>query len=243
MQVRVIGSGSKGNSYILSSPTDTLIIEAGLPVTEIMKGLDYNLSKVKGCLVSHNHKDHSKAIKDLVGLGVEVYASKDTFEVEGVANHHRANKLTPLKQLSIGDYIIIPFETEHDCDGSLGFLIRYEPTAENILFITDSYYSRYKFKNVDYVMIECNYVKETLDYNIEKEYIDWRLKNRLLKSHFSLENLIKFFKANDQGRYKKIILLHLSSSNSDASKMIDEVESATGIHPYIAEKGLVVDFK
>ena len=64
MQLQVIGSGSQGNSYLLSNDTDVLLIELGVQFKRIKKALDYDLSKINGALVSHSHGDHAKAIKD-----------------------------------------------------------------------------------------------------------------------------------------------------------------------------------
>lgn len=55
MRLKVLASGSKGNCYILQSPTGSLLIEAGIPWKEIQKGLDFDLRQVVGCLISHEH--------------------------------------------------------------------------------------------------------------------------------------------------------------------------------------------
>ena len=66
MQLEIIGSGSQGNSYLLSNDTDVLLIELGVQFKRIKKALDYDLSKINGALVSHIHGDHAKAIKDAI---------------------------------------------------------------------------------------------------------------------------------------------------------------------------------
>lgn len=239
MRLKILSSSSKANGYILQSGAEKLIIECGVNVKEILKGLNFNTNDVIGCLVSHSHKDHSVSIKKVAELGIEIYASKETFADFG--NHHRYNFIEPLKQFEIGNFIILPFPTEHDCEGSLGFLIQEKTTKEKLLFITDSYYCKYNFKDLNYIMIECNYIKETLDENIEKGYIPESLKNRLLKSHFNLENVKKFLKANDLSKCQNIILLHLSDSNSNALRMVKEVEELTGIDTAIADVGLEIN--
>ena len=110
-----------------------------------------------------------------------------------------------------------------------------------MLFLTDSYYSKYRFPGLSYIMIECNYIKETLDENIANGYIDQAMKPRLLQSHMSLENLKGFLKANDLSQCRSIILLHLSDRNSDSEQMIREIKELTGIKPKVADKGLEVE--
>ena len=190
--------------------------------------------------MSHEHQDHSKAINEVLTSGIDVYTSKGTAEALNV-KHYRLNTVKSKDQFQIGDFLVLAFDTEHDAEEPLGYLIQYVPTKEKLLFLTDSFYSRYKFKGLNYICIECNYIKETLDKNIEEGHISMEMKPRLLQSHFSLENVKKFLQANDLSQCQEIILLHLSSINANAEQMIREIKELTGIIPKIAHKGLVVE--
>ena len=59
MKLKVLGSGSSGNCYILESDAEALVIEAGLPFKEVKIALDFNISKIVGMICTHSHKDHS----------------------------------------------------------------------------------------------------------------------------------------------------------------------------------------
>lgn len=210
------------------------MIEAGCRIKLIRKALKYKLNAADGCLISHSHLDHARGIKDLLGAGVNVYASRETFKAFGLLHHHRANVLTPLEQYYIGKrqpvseppkkdfWTILPFPTEHDCPGSLGFVI--SDGKEKLLFVTDSFYLRYKVPGLNYIAIECNYSKEALAPDLEPVR-----KKRLLTSHFSLENVLEFLKANDLTKVREIYLLHLSSENSDEEQFKKSIQEATGI--------------
>ncbi|BDR84907.1 MBL fold metallo-hydrolase [Clostridium tetani] len=237
MKLKVLGSGSSGNCYLLQGKEETLIIECGLPYKTILKGLDFNLSNVVGCLISHEHKDHSKAVQDLVKNGIDVYSSKGTFEAIEVKGY-RTNIIESEKAFKIGNFVILPFETEHDANEPLGFLI-YQKDMGKLLFITDSYYCQYRFENVDHILIECNYSNKILQ---EKE-LPKTLKNRIIKSHFELENVKEFLKATDLKETKEIILIHLSDGNSNAVQFKTDIERATGKPTYIADKGLDLELE
>jgi phosphoribosyl 1,2-cyclic phosphodiesterase len=56
MIVKVLGSSSKGNCYIVETATDKLIVDAGIPYKEIQKGLNFNFKGVVGTLVTHEHR-------------------------------------------------------------------------------------------------------------------------------------------------------------------------------------------
>lgn len=240
MKLKVLGSGSSGNCYLLENKKETLILECGLPYKTILKGLNFNLSNVVGCLVTHEHKDHSKAIFKLENAGIDIYASCGTLNAVGDGLSYRTHFIESEKQFTIDGFTILPFQTQHDAAEPLGFLMQHEEIGK-MLFITDSYYCKYKFKGLDHIMIECNYSAEILENNIEQGLIPWSLRNRLLKSHFSLQNVKEFLRANDLSKVKDIILIHLSNGNSNAEQFKNEIERLTGKPVYIADKGLEIE--
>ncbi|HFL1025859.1 MBL fold metallo-hydrolase [Listeria monocytogenes] len=58
-----IASGSKGNAYVISSGRSQLLIECGINFDKIRKALNFDLSAVEGCLISHEHGDHVAGVK------------------------------------------------------------------------------------------------------------------------------------------------------------------------------------
>jgi len=95
---------------------------------------------------------------------------------------------------------------------------------------------RYKFPGLTHIMIECNYAEDILEANIASGAIDPVLKHRLVRSHFSLEGVKEFLKANDLSQVKEVWLLHLSDGNSDAGRFKREIQELTGKEVYIARK-------
>jgi len=239
MNLKVLGSNSSGNCYLLQTETSDLMIECGVKYKEIQKSLKFDFSKVCGCLVTHEHKDHCRAVKDVIKAGIDVYTSLETAKQLGISEGHRTQMVGEGIQFTVGDFIVLPFKTEHDAVNPFGYLIVYKPTGEKLLFATDTYYLRNKFNNLNYVLIESNYCKDTLDANIEAGYIDQSMKNRLLESHFSLEHVKEFLAANDLSKVQKIVLLHLSNANSDAERMVREIKELTyGRDVVVADAGL-----
>ena len=55
MKLIVVGTGSKGNCYILSSWKESLVVEAGVSYEKILRGLNYNVKDVAGVVISHSH--------------------------------------------------------------------------------------------------------------------------------------------------------------------------------------------
>ena len=69
MEVKVLASGSSGNAYRISDGETALLLDAGIPLKAIQAGLGFRVRDIMGCFVTHAHKDHSKAAKDLARLG------------------------------------------------------------------------------------------------------------------------------------------------------------------------------
>jgi len=226
LNLETLGSSSKGNCYIIRTSKNALILECGLPYKKIAKALDFDFSNVSGCLISHEHKDHSKAAKDLCDHGIDVYCSTGT--VMAMKLHHpRITILEKEIQFRIGSFIVLPFAAEHDAVEPLGFLI-YHAEFGKLLFITDSYTCRYRFKDLNYIMIEANYSKEILQRNINNGLIPKILKQRILTSHFSIDNVKLFLSKLNLETVQEIMLIHLSDGNSDAKLFIEEIRSLTG---------------
>lgn len=226
IEILSFGSSSAGNCYWVSDGTTQLLLEAGIKFKDIQIGLNFRISAIAGCLISHEHGDHSKCLKDVLKAGIDAYASKGTFESLNITNH-RAKPIEAKKQFQIGTWTILPFDTEHDAAESLGFLLANQQ-GEKLLFATDTYYIKYKFPGLTHIMVEANYSLDILKENIFQGIVPVAMKKRLMRSHFSLENVKEFLKANDLSKVQEIWLLHLSDTNSNAELFKKEIMELTG---------------
>lgn len=235
MNIQTFGSSSKGNCYLIDDGNTKLMIECGVD-PKLLKAKGIRLSDIKGCLISHEHIDHSRFAK-VISKQVGIYTSEGTYnglkeKPSLVGKHLKAGEI-----FLLGSYKIIPFETKHDSAEPLGFYIHSIKTEENVLFAIDTYYLPNTFANMNYILIECNYSREILDRKIKnKDDLDLYLEKRRLESHFSLENVIDFLKANDLSKCKKIILLHLSDKLSDEKQFKARIQGEFGIPVEVATK-------
>jgi len=232
IDMQVFASGSRGNCYRVTDGRTPLLLECGIPYKEIQKKLNFRMSEIVACLISHEHQDHSKAVKDLMKVGIDCYMSQGTAEALGISGH-RIHVIKARKQFHIGSWVILPFETQHDAVEPLGFLLANQD-GDKLLYATDTYYIRYRFSGLTHIMVECNYSLDILKRNVEAGAVPKELKSRILKSHFSLENVKQFLRANDLSRVREIWLLHLSEQNSCEKRFKEEVQKITGKPTYIA---------
>lgn len=54
-EIKCLAQGSSGNSWVLDHNGKYLILDAGIGVKEIKRGIDYNLMGVQGVCVTHPH--------------------------------------------------------------------------------------------------------------------------------------------------------------------------------------------
>lgn len=232
IEIKALSSSSKGNCYLVSDGSTSLLLECGIRYRDIQKGVNFKLSEISGCLITHEHGDHSKALNDILKSGIDCYMSSGTADSIGI-KHHRIKRVNAREQFQIGTWLILPFEVEHDVSEPFGFLLANQE-GEKLLFATDTYYIRYRFKGLTHIMVECNYSIDILDANIASGIVPPIMKSRLLRSHFSLEHLKSFLKANDLSSVHEIWLLHLSDKNSDQELFKKEIQELTGRVVYIA---------
>lgn len=227
MDIKVIASGSSGNCYRVSDGKTALLLDAGIPFKRIQIGCGFRTSAIRGCLVTHRHGDHAKAIPKLLERGISVYGPMELSALYGGVQDMEA-----LKEYAIGTFNVLPFRVEHDVE-CYGYRIRSEATKETLLYITDTAYVRYTFQGLTHLMVEANYGQEIIMDNARKGNVPLFLAERVVKSHMSIETLLGLLRANDMSQVRQIYLLHLSDGNSNAEDFKRQVQRETGAEVYV----------
>lgn len=234
MELQVIGTGSSGNAYVLRAGGSALLLDAGLPIRQLMRAIP-DWRNLDGCLITHEHGDHAKSAEAVAQMGVKTYCSAGTAEAI-----HTGGCLTPLNTvqmlsaITVGEFTVLPFEAQHDAAEPCGYLIRHNPSDEVALYATDTYYLKHTFPGVHYWIVECNYVDEVIDNQREDGELTTALRHRLKKSHMSLRRLLDTLRANDLSKTRTIVLVHLSDERSDERAMVKAVKEVTGLEEVIA---------
>lgn len=232
-QLKVLSSGSHGNAYILECDNEYLLIELGVEWKAILKGLGYDLTKVQGCIASHKHKDHSKSIANALKSGLSVYSCKDVQMC-----HPKVKVLELGKKTRIGGFRVQPIPLEHSVE-CYGFIIEHDEFGK-ILFATDCKEFRYKVKNVNHIMIECNWSEDII---IDNMCDNIEMRSRY-DNHLELNDCISAIRANHNPFLQNVVLLHLSFANGDENAFLDAVKSSIGINDvFVAKEGLTLELK
>lgn len=242
MKLQILNSGSVGNCYLLKAQRETLVVECGVRFSDIKQALGFNLTRVAGVLVSHEHQDHCKAHKDVAAAGLNMYASKGTIKALNPTNNsHRYFAMDNLNKYTIGEFTVMPFDVKHDCNEPTGFLIHHSECG-NVLFVTDSYYVSYTFKGLNQVMVEANYCPEIVKERAAGGRLHVSVADRVFTSHMSIDTCLDLLAANDLSKVNNIVLLHLSDGNSHAQQFKQRVSAKTGKQVTVADKGVEIDF-
>lgn len=215
LTLKTIGTGSTGNCHALNNNGEILLLDAGLPINVIKKGIDYKVSDVAGCVVTHVHSDHSKGVSKLRMMGIKVYRPYERFG----------------GRLPLGSFMVNPVGMSVDGhwlhtngDGSECPIYAFLITAEgkNILYLTDVEYSNYSFKNqnLQTMILGCNYEDDAEMDSVAKEF-------HVRLGHASLSTIKEIVKVNKTPSLRHIILCHISAS-ADADRMRREVIDVAG---------------
>ena len=227
IEIQTLATGSTGNCYYVTDGVTPILIECGISFKQIQKKLNFQTTDIAACLITHEHMDHCKGIDGVLKAGIRCYMSKGTKTALNRDKHHRIKTVENKKQFTIGTWTILPFDVQHDVAEPFGFLL-VNDAGDKLLFASDTYYIKYKFQGLTHLMIECNYCQSVLDVNEQTGRIHPSMRKRVMKSHFSMENVLEFLKVNDLSKLQEIWLLHLSDSNSDEQLIRQEVAKVTG---------------
>jgi len=232
-------SSSTGNLYVVTANnSERLLIECGVAWPKLIKALNYNLEGIKGCLLTHEHIDHSKAIHDVIKAGIDVFASKGTIDAIDIKGRH----IRYIKNRDVGlignTLRFKAFNTNHDAAEPLGFIVHEIATGENLLFATDTSHITQRFKlKFDIIAICCSYNGEYLAKRVKEKTINETVAKRLLTAHMEHNETKRYLSEFcDLSRTRVLHLLHLSHDNINKKKIKADFEKTFFIQTVI--KGL-----
>lgn len=226
MKLTCLGSSSAGNCYLLTSNSgETLILDCGIPIKEIKKGLNWNIKDVVGVLCTHQHSDHNKSLKDFINMGIPVFApylSRESMKMQ-----------TEFNIRMFGLTTVDGRWTHTNADGTecpcYGFLIAHKEMGK-LLYITDTELIKWRFKDINHILLGVNYDKDLVDTDNPKA-------NHVFRGHLSIDTACDFVKANYSDSLQNVIMCHLSSENSDRDSFIEKMKKvAHGANVDVAER-------
>jgi phosphoribosyl 1,2-cyclic phosphodiesterase len=227
MKIKVISSGSKGNSTFIESNGTRLLIDVGVPFARIKNDLETigeDINKIDGILISHEHSDHLGGLGSLnKKIDAPIYIRKALSSA--VKNVVRNEDIVLIDDdIKIGTLTITLFNTSHDVPNT-GYII--EDGNKSLVYMTDTGYVSKKnidiTKNKTAYIIESNHDEEML-MNGPYPFI---LKHRVLSDtgHLSNKSSTSYLKKVIGDNTKYIILAHISENNNTYDMALENAKN------------------
>ena len=225
MRFQSLASSSTGNAYLIRDDRTSLLIECGLSHKKLQQLAGFRLTSLDGCLVSHEHKDHSQCVEKLLASGIPVYLSQGTARALELPETllDLAEEMEAGKQFTVGTMDILPFATFHDAQEPLGFVMQSKVDGEIFAFATDTVNIPYNFPGVNILAVEANFQQAILD---RSERMPEKTRHRVSNTHMEIDRLVECLKKMDLSRCREIWLLHLSSAMSNEGQFLTKVVRA-----------------
>ena len=229
MKFQSLASSSTGNAYLVEDGCTSILIECGLTHKKLQQLAGFHLTALDGCLVSHEHHDHSKCVEKIIRSGVPVYLSQGTARAlelpEAVLD--LATEMEGGKQFVIGSIDVMPFPTFHDAQEPLGFVMQSRVDGDIFAFATDTVNLPYNFPGVGILAVEANFQQDILE---RCERMPEKTRHRIENTHMEIDRLCQRLRRMDLSLCREIYLLHLSAATSHEGQFINKVARAVPRH-------------
>ncbi|REJ77326.1 MAG: MBL fold metallo-hydrolase [Acidobacteria bacterium] len=236
MRFTVLGSGSTGNSVLITTENTRVLVDAGLSAKQILLRLaevGEDFEKLDGILITHEHTDHAGGLRVLLNtVRCPVYISdktKDSYlRPKNGANGEKETRLrkNALKDtsesiesdhgFSIGDIDFEPFSVPHDAADNFGFVANNRGVRLATLMDFGHFtpLMKEKLKGCDAIVVESNHSIEMLRMC---SIYSWELKQRISSDtgHISNEDLARWLSEDYDGSARDIVLAHLSQKSNE----------------------------
>ena len=214
MRVCTLASGSSGNSLYIEAENTKILVDAGISMRQIklrLEQLGVELPDIDAVVITHEHSDHTHAIKR---LNIPTYVASATIELW----KDKVSQLLEFESdtaFAIKDLLITPFSVSHDAIDPVGFSIESSDdfkvgVVTDIGLVTDLVKERLKNSNV--LVVEYNHDYEILMNSLYPWDLKQRIKGRL--GHLSNEEGSKLLHELIHGGLRHVILAHLSQVNN-----------------------------
>lgn len=215
MKVKVLSSGSKGNTTYIECNNTRLLIDAGNSCKYIvnkLKEIGIEGNDIDGILITHTHSDHIKGLKVFLNkFNSKVYITKGMITELSYLNNYQIIDNSILK---IKDIIVNVIKTSHDAPDSVGYVVN--GNNKSIVYITDTGYINQKYfdilSNKEVYIMESNHDIEMLN----NGSYPFRLRQRILgdKGHLSNYDSARYISSFIGNKTKCVMLAHLSAENN-----------------------------
>ena len=217
-ELRDLGSGSSGNSALITTENCRILVDIGFSARQIcqrLAALDVAPESLDAILLTHEHSDHMAGLDIFTRkFRVPVYCNRLTAEAlrgEGIAGEAAWTIFSTGSSFTIRDLDVQTFYVPHDAVDPVGFIA--SSGYGSVGFLTDLGFAtklvRERIREVQTLVIETNHDERKLQDDPKRP---WSVKQRILSRHGHLSNRAAATLVADIAgdHLERVILGHLS---------------------------------
>src|SRR6184192_591512 len=214
----MLGSGSAGNSALVSTDHCRILIDGGLSARQIVVRLEQcgvAPEQLDGLLLTHEHGDHVCGLEVLCRkFAIPIYCNSQTSEAIrcfGLGEHKNWRIFRTGGEFTICDILVQSFPVPHDAVEPVGYA--FHAGNRGLGFITDLGYPTKmlieRLREVHTLVIETNHDEKLLQNDPHRP---WPVKQRIMSRHGHLSNTAAANVIEEllSGKIERVVLGHLS---------------------------------
>ncbi|MFL6583288.1 MAG: MBL fold metallo-hydrolase [Chthoniobacterales bacterium] len=216
----MLGSGSAGNSALISTDHCRVLVDGGLSARQLVLRLEQcglTPAQLDGVLLTHEHGDHVCGLEVLCRkFQVPIYCNSLTAEAirygcDSLGQHRQWRLFRTGAEFSICDIHVLTFPVPHDAVDPVGYAFHVGDCG--LGFITDLGYPTKllveRLREVQTLVIETNHDEKLLQADPHRP---WPVKQRIMSRHGHLSNNAAATVLEEllPGKIERVVLGHLS---------------------------------
>jgi phosphoribosyl 1,2-cyclic phosphodiesterase len=215
----LLGSGSSGNTTLVSDGSTHILVDVGLSGRETAKRLrqcGLEPGEISAIVISHEHGDHCRGVAPFAkDLNIPVFMTDEVLRRSGInLDPAKHRPISSGERFEVQGFNFTCFPVPHDSVDPLGFII--EKDGIKIGIVLDlGYLSNLvleRLRGSDAIILESNHDVQMLKIGP----YPWALKQRVMsrRGHLSNDSVAKYLEHDFDGKASHIVLAHLSKKNN-----------------------------
>ncbi len=215
----LLGSGSTGNTTLVSDGATHILLDVGLSGRETARRLrEYGLEpeKISAVVVSHEHGDHSRGVGPFIkDMDIPVFMTEAALLGSGMLlNARKFQRISSGESFDVYGILFTSFSVPHDSIDPLGFVIEKDgvkvAVALDLGYLSNLVIER--LKGCNGIILESNHDVQML----KAGPYPWALKQRVMsrRGHLSNDSVAQYLGNDFDGKAEHVVLAHLSQKNN-----------------------------
>ena len=223
MRFAALGSGSRGNAWLVAHAGTTLLVDCGFSLADVTRRLarlGLTPEQLDGVLLTHEHADHASGIGPLARRHrIPVWMTHGTRQAlrdDAIPDLRLSDTET---RFAVADLEVTPFAVPHDAREPSQFVLG--DGARRLGLVTDlgslTAHVERSLAGCDALVLEANHDREMLARGSYPPALKRRIAGR--HGHLCNEDAATLLGRLDTARLQHLVAAHLSEANNDPQRV------------------------